>query len=439
MLDQFIRHIRKKNLLDTSSTYLVALSGGLDSVVLTYLMQMAQIKFILAHCNFGLRGEESDGDESFVRNFAQKIGKEILVRPFETKAYAAEKGMSTQMAARELRYGWFNMVKEEMGLKGIVVAHHLDDQVETVLLNLMRGTGIEGIFGMADHREDIIRPLLPFTKAELEEYAKAEGLEWREDSSNTLSDYKRNFLRNEVLPLLKEDDPSSIGVMKRSFDRIKETGKAYLYFQQQWLDSHLEKEGSFEKLPLKELMEVPGWKSVLYYWLRGFGFNYFQTEDVEQAVRAGSTGSTFESGEGRLNLDRDYLIFGKKGDEDTTETIHGDEGIVLVNGEEFEISIVPFRELDRRPSSGMFDADKLEFPLKVRNWREGDRFRPLGMKNHKKISDFLIDLKVPMIYKNNIKLLCSGHEVVWVIGHRVDDRFKVGRDTKTVLYIKKKH
>ncbi|MBT0811142.1 tRNA lysidine(34) synthetase TilS [Litoribacter ruber] len=438
MLDHFIRHIREKNLLDSNKTYLIAISGGLDSVVLTYLMQMAKIKFILAHCNFGLRGKESDGDEQFVRDFAAKLGKEIFVQHFNTKGYAYENGISTQMAARDLRYGWFDSLVEEQKLAGTVVAHHLDDQVETIMLNLLRGTGIEGLYGMAEVKGELIRPLLAFSKQQLLDFAQQEGLSWREDSSNQDSDYKRNFLRNKVLPLLTEEDPAAMEVMIRSFGRVKDTGRAYFHFQNEWLKGHLQSEGAFQKLSIPDLLKIPGFKSVLFYWLRDFGFNYFQVEDLAQAIRNRNTGGSFHSSQAVLNIDREFLILGKKRESSKESQLiaASDQGFEI-NGEMFEMSLTPFTQLDTRPSSGMFDLDKVEFPLELRNWREGERFRPLGMKNFKKISDFLIDLKVPLIYKSQVKVLCSRGEVMWVVGYRVDDRYKVEKGSKTVLHIKK--
>lgn len=206
MLDQFINHIRTKNILDTSKAYLLAISGGIDSVALAWLLKKAGVVFRIAHCNFGLRGKESDGDEAFVKALAENLGVAISVERFDTKGYAASHGVSTQMAARDLRYEWFESLRKQHGLHGIIVAHHADDQLETILLNLMRGTGVEGIYGMSEIREHVIRPLLPFTRGELEGFMKREQLDWREDSSNSQSDYKRNFLRNEVLPLLKTYD-----------------------------------------------------------------------------------------------------------------------------------------------------------------------------------------------------------------------------------------
>ena len=437
MLDNFLRHIRQKNLLDSDKSYLVAISGGLDSVVLSYLMRLAKIKFILAHCNFGLRGEESDGDEAFVRQWAKKLGVEIVVSPFDTLQYAQKEGISTQMAARDLRYHWFDSLVIERNLGGVVVAHHLDDQVETVLLNLMRGTGIEGLYGMADKREKIIRPLLKFSKKELLAYAESVPLHWREDSSNAKDTYKRNYLRNRVLPLIEEHDDAAVGLMKMSFDRVKDTGRAFFHFFQDWLERHVETRGHYRMLPIAQLKQVPGYKSLIYYWLKDYGFNYFQAEDIAESMLADTAGKIFYGRSGELNLDRDYLILGTGEEQFSTKQLSAADEKFTVNGQTFQVAIASLFQLDTHREHAMLDLDKLVFPLEIRNWAEGDKFKPLGMQNFKKVSDFLIDLKIPLIQKKTVKVLCSGGEICWLIGLRVDDRYKVTPATKAVLHIKR--
>jgi len=439
MLDNFLRHIRQKNLLDAEKTYLIAISGGMDSVVLSYLMRLAKIKFILAHCNFRLRGEESDGDETFVREWGKKIGSEVVVGYFDTLAYAKKEGISTQMAARDLRYHWFDSVVKERNLAGIVVAHHLDDQVETVLLNLMRGTGIEGIYGMAEKREKIIRPLLNFSKKDLQAYALSVPLIWREDSSNAKDVYKRNYLRNRVLPLIEENDETAVGLMKMSFDRVKDTGRAFFYFNQEWLDKHLEINNNYQMLPIAKLKQVPGYKSILYYWLKDYGFNYFQSADISESIMSDTAGKLFYSKSAKLNIDREYLILGTGEEMLSSKQLEAKDEIFTVDGQTFSVAIASLFQIDTHPGNAMLDLDSLKFPLEIRTWAEGDKFIPLGMKNFKKISDFLIDLKIPLIQKKSIKLLCSGGDIAWIIGLRVDDRFKVTPATKAVLHIKKEN
>ncbi len=440
MLEQFIRHIRKKNLLDTEKRYLLAISGGLDSMCLARLLKLAGFSFTMAHCNFGLRGEESNGDEAFIRELASRWAVPVFVKNMDTKGYAAKEGISTQMAARELRYQWFEEILKEHQMEGILVAHHADDQLETILLNLLRGTGIEGIYGMAEVRGSIIRPLLPFRRSQLEHFAAQENLDWREDSSNALSDYKRNFLRNEVVPLLKQFDPMAVENLHQSFFRLKDAGKAFFHLYDQWLSGHLVSDGDFQCFPLKALENVPGQRSLLFYWLREFGFNASQMDDLLVSISLGEAGKRFESEEYLVNLDRDYIYMGKKNPDIEPYQIENSDIEFQVGEKSFDLLVMEPKEgMDRDPKNAMVDRDKLIFPLLVRKWQEGDKFRPLGMRKFKKVSDFLIDLKVPVIQKRNVGVLCTADgEIIWVMGYRVDDRFKITSTTSTVLYIKQK-
>jgi tRNA(Ile)-lysidine synthase len=439
MLDRFISHIREKKILDTKKHYLLALSGGLDSMVLFQLLHLSGFSFSIAHCNFGLRGQESDGDEAFVRKMADRISAQAYVKKFETKSYSKAKGISKQMAARELRYQWFEEILEGGGLDGVLVAHHADDQIETVLLNLLRGTGIEGLYGMAETREHIIRPLLPFSRKELYSFAKEENLPWREDSSNIQSEYKRNFLRHKVIPEIEKFDPAALSLFQISMERIKDTGKAFFHLFDAWLETHIHSEGNFQYLKLDLLAIAPGKKSLLYYWIRAFGFNYSQATDIVLALDSQESGKSFHTKEYTINLDRDYLILGPQ--EHDTGMIYLDKTDVQlgIGKDQYDLFYLsPEAEMDRSSSNAMLDLGNLNFPLQVRNWEVGDRFRPLGMKRFKKVSDFLIDLKVPMIVKRSVKVLCSGEDIVWVIGLRIDDRYKLSQFTQSILYIKKK-
>lgn len=438
MLDQFIQHIRGKNLLDTSKPYLLAISGGIDSVCLAVLLKKSQIDFTMVHCNFGLRGAESDGDEQFIRDLADKLEVPCIIKHFETKKYAASLGISTQMAARDLRYDWFEEVRIDEGFAGIVVAHHADDQLETILLNLQRGTGIEGVYGMSEIRDHIIRPLLPFSRRDLEEYAEKEKIDWREDSSNRESDYKRNFLRNEVLPLMKTHDPLVEDKLHQSFDRLKDTGRAFFYLYDSWLKTNVKEENQVLFLEKTVLEDVPGKKSLLYYWLRNYGFNADQVDDMLGVIEAGEVGRRFEARSHMVNIDRDYIYLGDLAPSKNELSVEKNDFEIDLGKSVYDILVLEGEvSLDRSPKNAMLDRRSLEFPLQIRNWKEGDRFRPLGMKKFKKISDFLIDLKVPVIAKREVKVLCDASgEVIWVMGYRVDDRFKVSPATKEVMYLK---
>jgi tRNA(Ile)-lysidine synthase len=439
MLEGFIRHIREKNILDSSARYLLAISGGLDSTMLANLLHRAGISFCMAHCNFNLRGEESDGDEQFVRNLAQQLGLKVHVKSFDTKAYSSEKGISTQMAARELRYQWFDELLQQEDYKGLIVAHHADDQIETVLLNLLRGTGIEGLYGMSENREKIIRPLLPFSRSSLEDFAAEEGIIWREDSSNATIDYKRNYIRHQVVPQLKGFDQGALSLLQHSFDRVKDTGKAFFYLYGLWAERHVRHEKGYQYLELSALERAPGKKSLLFYWLRPYGFSFQQLDDVLSALERKEAGKVFLSAEYALNLDREHLILGSSPEEFEETWIEASAIEIQVEKEAYDLLVLdPPADPPASSAEAMLDREKLSFPLKIRSWQQGDRFRPLGMKNFKKVSDVLIDMKLPLIHKKNVRVLCSGDDIVWVIGIRIDDRYKISPATQSALYFKKR-
>lgn len=439
MLDRFIRYIREKKLLDVNQPYLLAISGGLDSTVLAHLLHASGFVFSMAHCNFGLRGEESGEDEVFVRELARQLDIIVHVKRFDTLSFKNARGISTQMAARELRYQWFGELMDQEGFSGLLLAHHADDQLETVFLNMLRGTGIEGFYGMPDSRGYMIRPLLPFYRRELQEFALKKNYSWREDSSNDSMDYKRNFLRHKVMPSLHEFDPAAPDNLLYSFGRIKDTGRAFFYLFDTWLESNVEKEGDYRYLKGDSLLKASGQKTLLYYWLRTYGFNFSQTSAMVQSLKVGESGKTFFSGDFSVNLDREHLILGPR-DADQQAEIWLDETAIEFKTDHMHYGILTLQggvQPDSSSLNAMLDREKLRFPLQIRNWKSGDRFRPLGMKKFKKVSDFLIDLKVPLIHKRKVKVLCSEDQIVWVIGLRIDDRYKISAFTTTVLYFKK--
>ncbi len=440
MLSEFSEHISSSRLLHPDKFYLLAISGGIDSVCLAHLLKRCRFRFGLAHCNFQLRGEQSDGDELFVKALADVLGIKVLVKHFDTIALKKDSGMSTQMIARNLRYGWFEELLKEKVCEGILVAHHADDQVETVLLNLLRGTGIEGVYGMAERRQGIIRPFLPFQRRHIREFMEEEGLEWREDPTNAQSDYKRNFLRNQIIPLLQQFQPDATAQLLGSFGRIKDTGKAFFHFFEQWKSTTILQEGEYHTLPLERIIHLPGRSSLLYYWLRPYGINFHQVEEILRAMDDRSEPGKYFPGTGYvLNVDRDSLILGPEFIDEGDLEIMPTDIETCIQGLEYELlHITNPSKIDKNPQHAMLDRDMLDFPLKVRKWQEGDRFRPFGMRQFKKISDFLIDLKVPLVKKQEVKVLCSGEAIVWVIGYRIDDRFAVSVSTKRILYLKRK-
>ncbi|MDO6439946.1 tRNA lysidine(34) synthetase TilS [Cyclobacterium sp. 1_MG-2023] len=439
MLERFINHVRKNKILDVQLPYLVAVSGGVDSVVLAHLLTKAGFKISIAHCNFQLRGVASDEDELFVINLGRQLGVPVHTKAFDTHAYMGNHGISLQMAARELRYSWFKELNSCLETDGVLVAHHADDQIETVMLNLLRGTGIEGVYGMSSKRDFIRRPLLPFSRNEIKTYLESNGLQWREDQSNAKTIYKRNFIRHKFLPLLLEFDPKGPELIQYSFDRLKDTGKAFFHFFDLWVNEHVVSEEGYEVLPFSSLVGLPGKSSLLFYWLRKKGFVYAQIEDILYAVERQEAGRQFLSEGWLLNIDRDCLILGKQTEEaDRIEIGFADDGFALRGKQRYSCSqLNKAAVLDRSAQNALLDFDLLEFPLVLRNWKKGDKFMPLGMQNFKKVSDFLIDKKVPLIKKNEVKVMCSGDKIVWLVGLRIDDRFKISSRTKKVFYVKK--
>jgi len=437
MVSAFIDHIRQKNLFDQGCKYLLAVSAGADSVALGHLLRAAAVDFEVAHVNFGLRGEESDGDEAFVKSLGSKWGVEVHVKKI-TLGIFSEPGSSLQMKARDIRYQWFEETLKSRGLQGVLVAHHFEDQIETILLNLLRGSGLEGVYGMSERRGNIIRPLLPFRRGEILEFMQTNQYEWREDSSNRESKYKRNYIRNEILPLIEEKFPAGIRSLGQSFQRIKDSGKAFFYLYQVWKEQHVKVDNGYQFLELKDFISLPGKHSLLFYWLRDYGFGTADIEDIVACAERGDAGKIFFAGNYTLNLDRGQLILAEKSIDWESFEIQKDDIRLVIKDEKYDILRVGQEfTLDRDPTNAMLDLDKLSFPLTVRKWESGDRMVPLGMKSEKKISDILIDRKLPLIEKEKIAVILSGSEIIWLVGHRISDRFKCDSESKNILYLKK--
>ncbi|EAZ81234.1 tRNA lysidine(34) synthetase TilS [Algoriphagus machipongonensis] len=439
MIEAFIHHIKNKSILDLDKKYLLACSGGLDSVCLGTLLHQSGFSFEVAHVNFHLREKESDGDELFVKNLAEQWNAPFHVHQADTYSFVEDHKVSTQMAARDIRYEWFEQIRKERNLAGILLAHHEDDQLETIFLNLLRGTGIEGLYGMAEKRGKLIRPLLPFSRAEILEFATAMELAWREDSSNKSTDYKRNKLRIDILPKLLDFAEDSRANLFTSFDRLKDTGRAFTGLFDQWKSQAIKDEEGIQTLGYSDFLHLDGATSLIYFWLRSYGFNSTQAQEIYQSCLLGESGKLFESASFVLNNDRDQLILAPKsiGFADI-ELSSNDLGFDIPEGKYELLKTGSPSEIDKSPSNAMLDLEQLTFPLKIRQWEEGDRFIPLGMKNSKKISDFLIDLKVPLVKKSGIKVLESDGKIAWIIGYRIADWAKQTAATRKTLYLKKR-
>lgn len=408
---------------------LVACSGGLDSVALTSLCHNSGFDFALAHCNFKLRETESDEDETFVINLGEQLGREVFLKSFDTKVFAQENKVSVQMAARELRYSWFQELQKTKDFDYLLTAHHADDSLETFLINLSRGTGIEGLTGIPEKNDAIIRPLLQFSRDEILHYAKSETLQWREDSSNQETKYLRNKIRHEIVPKLKElhleflknylSTQEHLYASKQQLNRFKEQLRRELFIV----------EDDVVRIPLKKLNSHKPDTHLLHLLFSEFGFTSWK--DVLHLLNT-SSGKAVNSITHKLVRDRGALLLTPNLKAQNI-SFSIDKGVREVYR---PISLI-IKSVDKLGSANLqtiyVDEDKLKYPLTLRRWQKGDWFYPFGMKGKKKVSKFFKDEKVDIISKSKKWLLCSGETIVWVVGMRADSRFAVTANTNNIL------
>lgn len=423
--------------------FLLAFSGGADSTVLGELLSLEGVPFAAAHCNFHLRGAESDRDAAFARRMAGKWGCVFHQTDFDTVKYAAGKGISIEMAARELRYGWFGKLVEEYGYGGVLTAHHGDDQVETILLNFTRGTSLDGLLGMASKAGDILRPMLHFSRAEIERFAVENGLEWMDDSTNASTDYTRNRIRHNVMPELKNINPSIVGSVARNTDYLRSVAAFYHSSVDRAAGDIVSADGKCARLDIKALEELGEHaRIVLYEVLRGFSMED-RTDDVLRSVRSQS-GKVFLGATHRILRDRDFFIV-EPLVQQACET--GAVSVETFSGLREVLNPVHMVFCHEEVKKGMifpdgvreacFDADKVSFPILIRRWEDGDRIRPLGMGGtSKKVSKCLKDAKTPVFKKERTFVLCNGDgRVMWVMGLRISQDFAVTEATRNVIRV----
>ena len=417
------------------SKLLIAISGGMDSVVLTHLCYKMKFNIALAHCNFNLRGDESDADEDFVLQLAEDLNLEVFIESFDTETYAKEQQLSTQMAARNLRYAWFNELMEQLQFDYLLTAHHADDNLETFLINLSRGTGLEGLTGIPEINGTIVRPLLAFSRQELEGYATENKITWREDSSNITTKYLRNKIRHDVIPALKGANPHVLQNFNKTLSFLQDSNEIIEDRIVEIQKKVVSVEKDLIRLNIKKLQKLSNPKAYLYQLLKDF--NFTEWDDVTALLTAQSGKQVFSETH-RLLKDRNALILSENvliNDvkisipeiEGQVETPHGTMCFETVK----QINV-------SNASTIYVDCETLEFPLTFRKWEEGDFFYPFGMKGKKKLSKYFKDEKLSLIEKEHIGLLCSGTDIVWIVGKRPDDRFKVTENTKTILKIELK-
>jgi len=435
MLQRFINYIKDNHLFNQADTILVEVSGGIDSVVLLDLLDKAGFAVAIAHCNFRLRGAESDGDEHLVSDLAKKYDAPLFKTSFDTTQYAQENKISIEMAARDLRYQWFETIRSTHHFDCIAVAHHRDDQLETFFLNLARGTGLTGLTGMRPVNGKIVRPLLFASRDEIELYRHENFLDFREDSSNQSLDYQRNKIRHTLLPVMETLNPSFREGLIRTMSYLEDVSKICdKAIHQSWERVALRK-GKDYLISIAELKLLDPLPTYLFEFLKPFGFNSMVVSDIVSSLD-GTSGKQFISPTHRLVRDRESLILTQSFPENRKQ-FYLEEGMTeLAHPVHLRISVAEKKDKFKISTSrfvACIDHDCVQFPLLIRKWQQGDYFKPLGMNGFKKISDFFIDAKLSLPEKENIWILANGEQVIWIIGHRLDDRYKITSGTQHIL------
>ncbi len=469
LLQQFRDYITAHRLFTVQQQLLLAVSGGVDSVVLCELCKQAGYPFVIAHCNFGLRGEESMRDEQFVRSLGHKYDVQVLVKQFDTRAYAAAHKLSVQEAARELRYSWFREVlgrSGEVGKSGspeagdlkseiggrrsegsthdspltthyLATAHHADDNIETMLMHFFRGTGVHGLRGMLPKQDVVVRPLLFARKSELLQFAEQHQLMWVEDSSNATDKYSRNYFRHQVIPMLQQVYPAVENNLLDNLQRFADTEVLYQQAVQRHLKKLLTIRGNEVHIPVLKLRNITPLQAVVYEVIHQYGFTAAQVKEVINLLDS-ETGKYVQSTTHRIIRNRNWLIIAPQQHAEAATIIveQGEREIPFANGK--LVLQTMHRKKETLPGDktiGCFDANAICFPLILRRWKQGDYFYPLGMPKKKKVARFLVDQKLSMTDKENVWVLEMDKKIIWIVGMRIDNRFKVTDATRTLLQI----
>jgi len=439
MLNRFIRFIEDQKLFSRDEKILLAVSGGIDSLVMTELFHQAGYMFAIAHCNFRLRKEESDEDARFVRELGMIYNVPVFENTFDTEIYANKHGISVQMAARELRYKWFDEILNSQKFSYCATAHHLDDQIETFFINLMRGTGIAGLHGIQLKINNIIRPLLFCTRNDIEAFANKHNLIHHEDSTNATVKYTRNKIRHQLIPLLKEINPSIAETISKEIELFREAEQIYKETILSKKAQLLKHKGTQSLILIDELKKLNPIKTYLYEFLSDYQFKISTIEDIIDALDD-IPGKQFFSSTHRVIKDRIELIITpileKEEDFSGVQIDESDDHLSLpIHLKCCRIDQLNIFKISKSPLIASLDFDKLTFPLTLRKWKRGDFFYPFGLNKRKKVSDYFSDHKFSIADKENTWLLCSGENIVWIVGHRIDERFRITADTKDIYLL----
>lgn len=440
MFKEFNQYIKQQNLFDENAKILLAVSGGVDSMVMTDLFKRSNYNFSIAHCNFHLRGQESERDEAFVRQYAEKNNIELFVQSFDTYSYMTQEKKSLEMSARDLRYDWFQKIAKQNNFTHLATAHHADDSIETFIINLLRGTGIAGLHGILPKSGYIVRPLLFTGRKKIKEYAEKYNIDYVEDSTNKDTKFTRNKIRNEIIPILKEISPNVDVVLKKDIERLRETEQVFRSVIENVKTDILKKHGDRVEISIQEIKKLSPLHIYVYEILSEYGFNETNINAICDCLDDNSSsGKLFYSDSYRLLRDRQSLFI-------TPKQEVADQGKYYIENYQNNITTpirlhietlrdLRFIKIPKEKGVAMFDYDKLKFPLELRHWKRGDSFFPFGLKGKQKLSDFFNNQKYSILDKERQWLLCSGEDIIWVVGKRIDDRFRITNDTKTIYKI----
>jgi tRNA(Ile)-lysidine synthase len=437
LLKNFIDFIKKENLFNSKDKLLLAVSGGVDSVVLCELCKQAGYDFVIAHCNFQLRGSESDRDEDFVRKLAETYAVDVFVKSFDTKKYAEENKLNIQVAARALRYDWFNELAAAKNIQHILTAHHANDNMETLLMNFFKGTGINGLKAVLPKHDHIIRPLLFAKKEELLAFTAGHKLAFVEDSSNASDKYTRNYFRNQLIPGLQKVFPQVEENLMNNIERFREIELLYNQATTLAKKKLLEPRGNEMHIPVLKLLKTEPLNTIIYEIIKDFGFTAHQTAETMTLLKSES-GKYIQSSTHRIIKNRNWLIISPN------QTIAADNIIIEEKDKQvefkdgklhLELLSTPNPKLQTPNHTAQLNADNIKFPMLLRKWKSGDYFYPLGMQKKKKLSRFFIDQKLSLTQKEKIWVIEMNKKIIWVVGLRIDDRFKITGETKTVLQV----
>lgn len=426
--------------IDKNKGVLVAISGGADSVALLHLLVTNGYYCVAAHCNFHLRGSESDGDEQFVRAFCDELSVPCHVVHFETRKYASEHGLSIEMAARELRYQWFEKLMQQLNLHCIAVAHHADDAAETFLLNLVRGTGIKGLSGMKPKQGHVVRPLLRYSRQDIELYCRAHKLKFVTDSSNNSDAYTRNRIRHHIVPQFKIINPSFLNTMRGNMAHLNQICSLFVTQVEKFAKKAVVEIDGQMLISMQHLKELSNAEPFLFELLFAKGFSSDAIHKMARCIDEERWGRILFSSQYRAIVDRFNVIVqprNRLAEANEFDIEMGQDEVFTPMHMKVRRFIADANfQFSRSNDVVHFDASKVYFPLTLRRWQRGDAFRPLGMKGFKKLSDFFVDSKLSRAQKEEAWVLLSGGEIVWIVGMRIDDRFKVTKNTQEILEIK---